>query len=156
VKTLNVALKYFLVFLMIVMFVLTTLQITLRYVFNVGLSWSEELVRFVFVWATFLAAAIGIREHIHIGVDAVVNLLRPALRRYADTVVYLVIIAFGVIMITAGIQVVQLTHSQLSPAMMMPMSYVYIAIPIGGALCLVYAIGELVRVWNKAGKNGEK
>jgi C4-dicarboxylate transporter DctQ subunit len=141
---------------MIVMFILTTVQITLRYVFNVGLSWSEELVRFVFVWATFLAAAIGIKEHIHLGVDAVVNLLRPALRRCADTVVYLIIFAFGVVMVTAGMQVVMLTHGQLSPAMMMPMSYVYIAIPIGGALCLVYAVGELVRVWTKSGKNGEK
>jgi TRAP-type C4-dicarboxylate transport system permease small subunit len=147
VKTLNSVIKYILVIMLIVMFILTTVQVILRYVFNSALSWSEELVRFVFVWATFLGAAIGVKEHIHIGVDAVVNLLPASLRRGADTIVYLIILAFGVVMIAAGMPVVSMTHSQLSPALEMPMSYVYIAIPFAGLLTMIYALVELARVW---------
>jgi TRAP-type C4-dicarboxylate transport system permease small subunit len=39
---------------------------------------------------------------------------------------------------------------------MMPMSYVYIAIPLSGALCLIYAIGELARIWIKPRAGGGK
>jgi TRAP-type C4-dicarboxylate transport system permease small subunit len=141
--------------MLIVMFVLTTVQVVLRYVFNNALSWSEELVRFVFVWATFLGAAIGIKEHIHIGVDAIVNLLPASLRRYADTLVYLIIFAFGIVMIVAGMPVVTLTHSQLSPALEVPMSYVYICVPLAGLLCMIYAAMELLYIWKNRKPQGE-
>ncbi|MDR2588540.1 MAG: TRAP transporter small permease [Spirochaetales bacterium] len=153
-KTLNSLIKYVLVVMLAVMFILTTVQVILRYGFNTALSWSEELVRFLFVWATFLGAAIGVREHIHIGVDAVVNLLPASLRRYADTLVYLVIFTFGIVLVCAGIPVVTLTHGQLSPALEMPMSYVYIAIPIAGVFAMLYALAEVVLIWKKR-KAGE-
>jgi TRAP-type C4-dicarboxylate transport system permease small subunit len=154
-KALNSIIKYILVFMLIVMFILTTVQVVLRYVFNSALSWSEELVRFVFVWATFLGAAIGIKEHIHIGVDAVVNLMPASLRRCVDTLVYLIIFAFGVVMIAAGVPVVTLTHSQLSPALEVPMSYVYICIPLSGFLCIIYAGVELFYTWKNRKAGGE-
>ena len=154
-KTLNTVIKYVLIVMVIAMFILTTVQVILRYGFNRALSWSEELVRFLFVWATFLGAAIGIKEHIHIGVDAVVNFLPANLRRYADTVVYLIIFAFGIVLVTAGMSVVTLTHSQLSPALDLPMSYVYIAIPLGGALSMIYSIREIFLIWKKLKARGE-
>jgi TRAP-type C4-dicarboxylate transport system permease small subunit len=148
-KKLNAIIKYILVILLGLMFVLVTVQVILRYVFNSALSWSEELVRFIFVWATFLGAAIGIKEHIHIGVDAIVNLLPASVRRWADTIVYLIIFVFGIVLIAAGMPVVFLTHSQLSPALDLPMSYVYIAIPLAGFLSIVYAIAEVFKIWKK-------
>lgn len=148
-KVFNALVKYVLVVMLAVMFVLTTLQVILRYVFNSALSWSEELVRFIFVWATFLGAAIGVKEHIHIGVDAVVNLFPSRLRRCADTLVYLIILIFGIVLIAAGLPVVTLTHGQRSPALEMPMSYVYAAIPAAGVLVIFYAIGQIVHLWIK-------
>ena len=148
-QKLNTAIKYVLVVMIGVMFIVTTTQVILRYCFNTGLSWSEELVRFIFVWATFLGGAIGVKEHIHIGVDVLVNLLPPHLRRFADTLVYLIVFAFGLFLICAGTPVVTMTHSQLSPAIMMPMSWVYIAIPVSGFFVMVYSVAEIVFVWKK-------
>jgi TRAP-type C4-dicarboxylate transport system permease small subunit len=69
--------------------------------------------------------------------------------------VYLIIFAFGVVMIVAGIPVVTLTHSQLSPALEVPMSYVYISIPLAGGLCMIYALMELFYTWKNRKAGGE-
>lgn len=146
-KILNGAIKYFLVVLMLLISILTFLQVVMRYGFNNALSWSEELVRFLFVWASFMGAAIGVKEYIHIGIDVVVNMLPAGIRRITNTVVYLLIIAFGVFMTTAGWSVVQLTHGQTSPALKLPMSYVYAAVPLMGVLLVLYSALEIWKVW---------
>ena len=153
-KKLNSLIKYILVIMVSAMFILTTVQVILRYGFNTALSWSEELVRFIFVWATLLGAAIGIKEHIHIGVDAVVNLLPAHLRRFADTLVYLIIFAFGLFLIIASLQVVAVTHPQLSPALDLRMSYVYAALPVSGFFFMLYSALEIVLIWKK--RNAQK
>ena len=154
-KALNATIKYFLIFVVGAMFILTTLQVIMRYGFNNALSWSEELVRFLFVWATLLGAAIGIKEHIHIGIDTVVNLLPATLRRYTNTLVHLIDIAFFIFLIVMGWSFVEMTHTQFSPAMDIRMSHVHLAIPLGGGLCILYSVLEIINTWKKSKLPGE-
>jgi TRAP-type C4-dicarboxylate transport system permease small subunit len=51
--------------------------VVLRYAFNTGITVSEELSRWLFVWLTFLGAIIGLHEHGHLGVDTLVKRLPP-------------------------------------------------------------------------------
>ena len=53
-------------------------NVVLRYAFNLGMTMSEELSRFLFVWLTFLGAIVAFREHGHLGVDMVVSRLPPS------------------------------------------------------------------------------
>lgn len=55
-------------------------NVILRYGFNSGITASEELSRFLFVWLTFLGAVLGLREGAHLGVDTLVRLM-PLLGR---------------------------------------------------------------------------
>ena len=57
------------------MVVLVFGNVVLRYAFNMGITVSEELSRFLFVWLTFLGAIVAFREHGHLGVDMVVSRL---------------------------------------------------------------------------------
>ena len=50
-------------------------NVVLRYVFNSGITVSEEMSRFVFVWLTFIGAIVAMREGAHLGVDTLVNKL---------------------------------------------------------------------------------
>jgi TRAP-type C4-dicarboxylate transport system permease small subunit len=50
-------------------------NVVLRYAFNSGLSWSEEMSRFCFVWLTFLGTVVTYREHSHLGVETLVQRL---------------------------------------------------------------------------------
>ena len=71
-------LKILIVLCLAVMVVLVFGNVVLRYGFNSGITVSEELSRWCFVWLTFLGAILGMHEHTHLGVDLVIKHL-PAL-----------------------------------------------------------------------------
>lgn len=56
------------------MVVIVTLAVTLRYVFNTGIGWAEEVPRLLVTLFAFLAMAMGVRDHLHIGVNIIYNL----------------------------------------------------------------------------------
>jgi TRAP-type C4-dicarboxylate transport system permease small subunit len=60
------------------MVVLVFGNVVLRYAFNTGITYSEELSRMFFVWLTFLGAVVAMREHGHLGVDSLLRRLPPA------------------------------------------------------------------------------
>jgi TRAP-type C4-dicarboxylate transport system permease small subunit len=49
------------------------LNVVLRYGFNSGITWSEEMSRYFFVWLTFIGAVLTFAEHGHIGVETLVR-----------------------------------------------------------------------------------
>jgi TRAP-type C4-dicarboxylate transport system permease small subunit len=69
------ALKLFVVICISSMVVLVFGNVVLRYGFNSGITVSEELSRWFFVWLTFSGAIIAMREHTHLGMDTVVSKL---------------------------------------------------------------------------------
>ncbi len=50
-------------------------NVVLRYGFNSGITVSEEVSRWLFIWSTFLGAVVALREHGHLGIDMVVGRL---------------------------------------------------------------------------------
>src|SRR4051812_46122009 len=60
-----------------IMVVLVFGNVVLRYAFNSGITVSEELGRWLFVWVTFMGAVVALREHAHLGTDALVARLPP-------------------------------------------------------------------------------
>ena len=83
---------------------LTFYQVIMRYVFSSASSWSEELIRFIFIWCSFMAAAIGVREGIHIGINIFVNLLPRRLVPLTEIVVNLAILVFAGCLVYYGWQ----------------------------------------------------
>nr|WP_314628742.1 TRAP transporter small permease [uncultured Noviherbaspirillum sp.] len=52
-----------------VMVVLVFGNVVLRYAFDSGIAWAEEVARLMFVWLIFLGAILALRHHAHIGVE---------------------------------------------------------------------------------------
>ena len=50
-------------------------NVVLRYGFNSGITASEELSRWLFVWMTYLGAVVALRNRAHLGTDSVVSRL---------------------------------------------------------------------------------
>ncbi len=57
------------------MVVLVFGNVVLRYGFNSGITLSEEVSRWLFVWLTFFGAIVALKEHGHLGSDLVVSRL---------------------------------------------------------------------------------
>lgn len=60
-----------------VMVLLVFGNVVMRYAFNSGITVSEELSRWLFVWMTFLGAIVALKEHGHLGTDMLVSRLGP-------------------------------------------------------------------------------
>ena len=56
-------------------------NVLLRYAANSGITVSEELSRWLFVWMTFLGAIVAVKEHGHLGTDMLVSRLGPTGKR---------------------------------------------------------------------------
>src|SRR5207245_600764 len=66
-------LRMFIAACLAVMVVLVFGNVVLRYAFNSGITISEELSRWLFVWLTFVGAVVALRDHAHLGMDSVVS-----------------------------------------------------------------------------------
>ena len=67
--------EFLLVCLLVGMVLMVFGNVVLRYGFNSGITVSEELSRYFFVWLTFTGAVLAFAEHGHIGVETVVKRL---------------------------------------------------------------------------------
>ena len=75
-------LKVLIALFLAIMVVLVFGNVVLRYAFNSGITVSEEVSRWLFVWLTFLGAIIAMREHGHLGVDTLVKRLPVAGKKF--------------------------------------------------------------------------
>lgn len=135
----DLGVKWFLALLMAVITALTFYQVFMRYILDMAPSWSEELVRFMFVWLSFVGGAVGVKEGIHIGIDVFYTMLPERPRKVLGVLVYLVIALFGAVLAVYGWDVVAMTAGQPSPAVGIPMGYVYLAVPAMGILLILYS-----------------
>lgn len=63
------------------MTVITFANVIARYLFNSNILWALEVTVFLFAWLVLMGASYGVKKHIHIGVDAVINAVSPKARR---------------------------------------------------------------------------
>jgi TRAP-type C4-dicarboxylate transport system permease small subunit len=94
-------LKFVIVACLALMVVLVFGNVVLRYAFNSGITVSEELSRWLFVWLTFLGATVAMKEHAHLGMDSVVSRL-PAWGKKACFVASHVLMLYAVYLFFVG------------------------------------------------------
>jgi TRAP-type transport system small permease protein len=63
---------------LLIMVVLVFGNVVMRYAFDSGITMSEEVSRWLFVWLTFLGAVVALKEHGHLGTDMLIGRLGPA------------------------------------------------------------------------------
>lgn len=135
--------------MVLIMTLVVATQVICRYLLGASLTWSEEASRYLLIWITFLGGSIAFKRGMHTGFDAVVRALSPQTRRAARLVTLLAIVTFLVIAGLKGMQLALFNMAQRSPAMRLPMGTVYLAIPTGCLLMLVYAADQLVHLVRK-------
>ena len=131
-------------------------QVIWRYVFNNSLTWTEELSRYLFTWIIFLGAAVAIRDNSHIKVEFLVSRLPKRIRPALEVINTALIMLFLAFIAVAGFLWVKLNSGTRSPALELPVNWVfYAALPVAALLGLGYAIarilGPLIRHKRKAG-----
>ncbi len=120
-------------------------------------KWTEELAIILLIWVSLLGASVAFGAKAHLGVDYFVGKLDKDARRMMEILVQIIVIFFtGLVMVWGGYELVAetLQKNQLSPAMGIKWGYVYLALPISGALIIMYALEDIVEVL--AGPEGQE
>ena len=63
------------------MTIITFINVVLRYGFNTGIIWGLEMVTFLFAWLVLFGVSYAVKVTAHLGVDAIINLFSPPVRR---------------------------------------------------------------------------
>ena len=124
-------------------------QVLFRFAFHISLAWSEEVVRYVFIWSVFLTAALAFNLDSHIVIDFMITWYPPRLKRLAALIAWGCVIVGLIILFVLGIQLIQApsVRFQKSPAMEIPMTIPYAAIPVGCVLMMVNVLRAAWRTW---------
>ena len=146
----NICVDRLSVVLFLLIFILALCQIFMRYVLNRPLVWSEELIRYAFVWICYLGWVLGTRNRSHIQITIIINQLPKILHKIIDTLNSLILIVFSVYMIVYGVQMTK--ASTMLPAITIPItiSFVYAVVPFTNTLIIVYELLHLKNnVWKR-------
>jgi TRAP-type C4-dicarboxylate transport system permease small subunit len=142
-RILSNAVEWVCMALMVVLSLDLLLGVFSRYVMVRTFTWYDEIARGCFVWLTFLGAAVGVKRRAHFRLHIVVDRLSPRLRQVTVLLLPLVVIVFASVLIQQGLVFLELGKFQQTPVMGLSKMWIYVAIPIGGALMILYSLGPL-------------
>jgi TRAP-type transport system small permease protein len=107
-------------------FLLVLVQALQRYLPVEGWSWTGELARFCLVWLTFTVAGVLVTSDSHISLQLVDNVGNRTVVRVVRVVASLVVAAIGVGFAAEAIALIESQGLIKSPAMQMPVSWLYV------------------------------
>ncbi|GAB5606018.1 TRAP transporter small permease [Sideroxyarcus sp. TK5] len=98
--------EWLIAILLAAMTLLTFAQVVMRYVFNSGFTWAQELTTILFAFMIFIGISYGVRVGAHIGVDALIKLFTPKVRRIVSIVAVLLCLLYAGMVIYGSFQYV--------------------------------------------------
>lgn len=125
-------------------------QVFSRYVLGTPSTTTDEIARFLFMWVAFMGAAYTLGQKRHLAIDIVSLWLEGKSLRNVRILVFIIIAAFvSVVMMYGGWQLMMdtLQKGQVTPALRIPMGYVYGAIPFSGATMLFYCVALIFELF---------
>lgn len=137
----------FLVFLLALMVTAVLWQVFSRYVLDSPNSFTEELARYLFIWIGILGAAYASGQQTHLAIDILPPKLNVNNRRRLRIGINILIILFSLsVLVIGGGNLVYVSYilGQSSAALGVPLSSVYLVIPVSGILVIGYKINEIM------------
>lgn len=141
-----------LMILLVAIAVVMMAQVVMRYFFRQSMSWPEEFCRFCFVYSGFISMGYCVRRGKMLKVDILVTFFPKFLQRVLDLIGRVVTLLFFAYL---GFYAYQATMNSYrggmtSPAMEVPMWFIYAAVLIGSALGFIRQIQDLYRFFKPA------
>lgn len=119
-------------------------QVISRYALNAPSSYTEEILRYGVIWMSLLGAAYATGKGSHLSVDMLRDRLSLRGKLRLDVLISVCFLLFaGAVLIWGGMKGVAIASRQTSAVMQIPMSWVYLSLPVAGALMIVYSLLNL-------------
>lgn len=122
-------------------------QVGTRYLSGSPSSFTDELARYLMIWIGILGAAYVSGRNNHVAITLLPSKLSEAKQKILKGIVDLIVMAFAlVVFVMGGIRLVYVNFvlGQESPALQIPLAYVYLVIPISGILIIYFKISDRI------------
>lgn len=131
----------------ITMTLLSAWQVIARYILNNPSTMSEEIIRYMLIWFTLLAAAYVFGQNKHIAIlfirESMPHKMQVFLTYLSQITILLTVV---VVFLYGGVKITMLTIPQIAPATGISMGFVYTALPVSGVIILFYTIYNIMTI----------
>ncbi len=144
----DIVLEKLLAIIMGVMVINVLWQVFSRYILGDPSYFTDELARYLLIWLGLLGAAYVSGRNMHVAIDVFSTNSSDATKRKLAVTINLIIILFALMALVAGgIRLVYITYvlDQHSPALQIPLSVVYLIIPVSGMLIVYYKTADIFK-----------
>lgn len=123
-------------------------NVVLRYGFNYSLAWSEELIREIIIYTTFVGCSAAIKNRSMIKIDALVQIV-PRLKFTLDYFSHLVTLLYSVLIFFLGwkMAALQVTTFQKTIILQIPLVFLFAILPLMGAMMFIRTIQVIYWDW---------
>jgi TRAP-type C4-dicarboxylate transport system permease small subunit len=126
--------------------VIVLVQVFGRYILRISLSWPEELARYVLVWLMFFGVAAAAASRSLIVVDTLLEVVSPRVRRALEGAAALAGLVSVALLVWTSQPLFGPASRSTSPATGIPSFWIYVAIPVGGALLGLFGLADLTAI----------
>lgn len=106
--------------------------------------WTEEISLMLLVWLAMLASGLTIRLRDTLSVDIFVKRLSPVVQHVIFRLVWAAVVGFGLFLVYYGWQLAINSFGQTFATVRLPLGWMYLALPVGGALIAFYGLQVLL------------
>lgn len=146
--------KYLTGLSILVMMSVVFLTVIFRYALHNPLHWGDELARYLLIAVTFIGGYAALREGMLAKIDLLLIVVPERINKFLYIIVCLSIFLFSVLLTYYGTKLV-FTPSilmQHSPALWLPMVYMYSLIPLASFFMSWHSFVEICRFFVKEGE----
>ena len=129
-----------------IMFVACVWQVFTRHVLNSSAIWTDETARYAFIWATMLSATIMTWSKGHAVLSIVVDHLPHKVSAVVLIFSELIVTSVGYVLVHYASHIIKIASIQNSPALHLRMDFIYVAVPICGALFVLYSLVHIIEI----------
>ncbi len=146
IDTISHQIETLIALMLALMVVLVFGNVVLRYGFNSGITVSEELSRWLFVWLTFLGAALALKEHAHLGSDMLVSRLPAVGKKICLVLSQLLMIYITWLLLSGAWQQAKINFEVSAPSTGLSVAWFYASGIVFALLALGLLLRDLYRV----------
>lgn len=132
--------RWLLILLLVAMACIVFANVVLRYTTGDSIVWAEEVARHLMIWVTFLGAGLVLRFGGHVAIDNLHQAVSTRSARWLRSVVAVGIGVFCLVMTYFSVLYVWATRFQTTAATDIPISFIYLAMPMGFLLMFVHLL----------------
>ncbi len=126
--------------LFVAILVVMVFQVTFRYALNAPLTWTEELARYLFIWACFLGAPVATRRGSHVTIAFVSDRLPRGAGRVVGAAVLGMSLLFFLQLAFQGAILTARSHTVEAITVPIPWSLIYLAVPLSAVLMILQTV----------------